>query len=94
MIYTWDENKNAQLRQTRQLSFEQAVQAIANGKLLDVLENPNQEKYRGQVFLIVWMNEYAHIVPAIVDEHDETCHLITIYPSRKYTKIYYRNRCP
>jgi uncharacterized DUF497 family protein len=87
MIYVWDEEKDKLLIRTRKVSFEQIIAAIEEGNLLAVIENPNQERYRGQSFLIVRYNDYAYIVPALIEDEGR-CVLKTIYPSRKYTKEY------
>jgi uncharacterized DUF497 family protein len=92
MRYTWRDDKNELLRKTRRVSFEQVVQAIANGQLVDVLENPNQRQYAGQIFLLVRLDRYIYVVPATLDTENEHCRLITIYPSRKYTRRYLEER--
>ena len=54
--------------------------------MLDILEHPNQEKYEGQRLYVIEVNNYAHIVP-FVDSGNERF-LKTVFPSRKYTKLY------
>jgi uncharacterized DUF497 family protein len=88
MRYDWSDKKNQLLRETRAVSFEQIIQAIADGKLVDVIENPNQMRYAGQVFLIVNLRNYIYIVAAVIDKDGKTCELKTIYPNRKYTAKY------
>ena len=88
MIFNWDEEKNKKLQIERRVSFEEIVLAIEDGRLLDVLQHPNQEKYGGQKLYVVAVNEYAYIVP-FADIGNERF-LKTIFPSRKYTKIYLR----
>jgi len=46
--YAWNSEKNEQLKAGRGVSFEEVVAHIADGDVLDIIENPNQEKYRGQ----------------------------------------------
>ena len=70
----------------RGVSFEEVVFCIENDLLLDVLEHPDQNKYKGQKVYVVAIDNYAYIVP-FVDHNDERF-LITVFPSRKYTKIY------
>ncbi|MEB2334166.1 MAG: BrnT family toxin [Anaerolineaceae bacterium] len=84
--FSWDEEKNELLREERQVSFEDVVFHIEQGFLLDVLEHPNQEKYKGQQVFVVQMDEYAYLVPFIED--DREIFLKTIIPSRKATKKY------
>ncbi|MDR1453107.1 MAG: toxin [Candidatus Margulisbacteria bacterium] len=88
MRYVWDEQKNALLKQTRHISFEQVVLAIEERKVADVLDHPNQEKYKGQFFILTEVNGYIYVTPAELTA--EGYFLKTIYPSRKYTQKYLR----
>jgi hypothetical protein len=74
------------LKKERQISFEDVVFYIEQGFLLDVLENPNQEKYKGQKIFVVQIDDYAYLVPFIEDER--VIFLKTIIPSRKATRKY------
>lgn len=82
----WDEVKNAQLRNEREVCFEDVVLAIAEGRVLDDVLHPNQSRYPNQRFLIIEIARYAHIVPYIEDERK--IFFKTIIPSRKATKKY------
>jgi len=84
--FSWNEEKNKLLKEERQISFEDVVFYIDQGFLLDVLEHPNQEKYKGQKIFVVQMDNYAYLVPFIEDERE--IFLKTIIPSRKATKKY------
>jgi uncharacterized DUF497 family protein len=88
MIFNWDEEKNKKLQIERGVSFEEVILAIEDGRLLDVLEHPNREKYGGQKLYVVAVNQYAYIVP-FADRGNERF-LKTIFPSRRYTKTYLR----
>ena len=55
-LFAWNIEKNELLKRTRQICFEEVVLAIDFGFLLDVLENPNQEKYQGQKIFVVEIN--------------------------------------
>lgn len=85
-IYDWDEDKNEALKEERGISFEEVVLGIENGHLLDILKHPDQERYPGQFLYVVEINEYAYIVPFIDSKKGKF--LKTIFPSRKYTKLY------
>ena len=74
------------LKKRRGISFEEIVFHIEIGDLLDILEHPNQEKYRGQRIFIVNVNDYVYLVP-FVESKDEVF-LKTIIPSRKMTRMY------
>jgi uncharacterized DUF497 family protein len=84
--FSWNEEKNELLKTERGLSFEEVVFYIDHGFLLDVLEHPNQEKYKGQKIFVVQMEGYVYLVPFIESEND--IFLKTIIPSRKATKRY------
>ena len=84
--YTWDSKKNALLKETRRVSFEQVVLHIERGDLLKIIEHPNQEKYPGQRMLVLNICEYIYLVPFLDLENERV--LKTIIPSRKATKVY------
>ena len=84
--FSWNDEKNNQLKAERQVSFEEIVLYIEMGCLLDVLEHPNQEKYKGQKMFVVQIADYVYLVPFIEDEHE--IFLKTIIPSRKATRTY------
>ena len=79
-----------ELKKQRDISFEQILLAIENKQIVDVIEHPNKEKYEGQVYILVRHDDYIYVVPAVISNLGEECHLKTIYPSRKYTKKYLR----
>jgi uncharacterized DUF497 family protein len=85
-IFSWSNEKNALLKAERQISFEEIVLYIEMGFLLDVLEHPNQEKYKGQKVFVVRVDDYVYLVPFI--EAEKEVFLKTIIPSRKATRKY------
>lgn len=84
--FSWNEEKNELLKEERQVSFEDIVFFIEKGFLLDVLENPNQEKYKGQKIFVVQIDDYAYLIPFVENENE--IFLKTIIPSRKATRKY------
>ena len=90
--FSWNEEKNELLKEERRVSFEEVVFYIEKGFLLDMLEHPNQEKYKGQKVFVIQIEEYAYLVPFIEDEHE--IFLKTIIPSRKATKKYLKGSQP
>ena len=70
----------------RGISFEEVVNALRQGKILDHYKHPNKEKYPNQEIFVVEIEGNAFIVPFVSD--DELIFLKTIYRSRKATKIY------
>jgi len=84
--FAWSIEKNEQLKASRQISFEEIVFYIETGQLLDIVEHPNAEKYKGQRIFIVNVNNYAYLVPFVETEYE--IFLKTIIPSRKATRKY------
>lgn len=85
--FDWNIEKNKKLIKERNISFEEIVIFIEQGKLLDIVDNPNP-KYRHQTMFVLDVEEYVYIVPFI--ETDEAYNLVTIFPSRKATKEYFQ----
>lgn len=84
--YNWDDKKNERLIAERKISFEEIVFYIEKGDVLDIIEHPNQKRYKGQRMFIVRVKDYAYLVP-FVEIGNETV-LKTIIPSRKAARIY------
>ncbi len=84
--FSWNDEKNALLKAERQVSFEEIVLYIEMGCLLDVLEHPNQEKYKGQKVFVVQVDDYVYLVPFV--ETDDAIFLKTVIPSRQATRKY------
>lgn len=84
--YEWSASKNALLRKERGVGFEDMLEAIAGGNLLDVLEHPNRRRYGAQQLFVVGWRGYVYLVPFV--ESDEKIFLKTIIPSRKMNKQY------
>lgn len=87
---TWDERKNALLKQERGLTFEHILDALAQQGPLWVRDHPRREKYPTQRLLAVLIAGYVFIVP--YEETDDEVTFKTIYPSRRATKAYRRSR--
>ena len=88
--FSWNEEKNEQLKRERNVSFEEVVFHIERGDLLDIVEHPNQERYQGQRLFIINIDNYGYLVPFI--ESVEEVFLKTIIPSRKATKKYLKGK--
>ena len=85
-VFNWNSDKNQELIDSRDVSFEDVVFYIQRDQLLDDLCNPKQTKYPDQRIFIVEIDSYAYLVPYV--ENDEEIFLKTIIPSRKATKQY------
>jgi uncharacterized DUF497 family protein len=86
--FNWNKEKNQQLQEQRGITFEEIVQAIEQGNLLDVIKHYNSDKYPNQKILIVKIDDYVYLVPFV--ENDLEIFLKSIIPSRKMTKKYLR----
>ncbi|MGL4980519.1 MAG: hypothetical protein ACRC40_01170 [Fusobacteriaceae bacterium] len=82
-IINWSPEKNQLLKETRDIGFEEVVEAIIEGRLLGVEENSN---YPHQKNFIIDINNYCYVVPFV--REDTGIFLKTIIPSRKKTKEY------
>jgi len=78
----WSNEKNEILKRNRWVCFED----VLNSEILDDIVHPNNDKYWNQRILIVKIRDYIYIVPYV--ENDNWIFLKTIYPDRKYNKIY------
>ena len=88
MEFTWDENKNALLKERRGVTFEDIVSEIDAGKLVRVLKHPDQLRYPDQELYLVNHNNYIHVIPVVMGTSSKTAQMKTIYPSRKYNREY------
>jgi len=88
--FSWNNEKNQLLKAERNISFEEVVFYIEKEQVLDIVEHPNQEKYKGQRIFIVDINNYAYLVPFV--ENEGEIFLKTIIPNRKATKKYLRGQ--
>ncbi len=84
--------KNEILKEQRDISFEDVILALANGKLLDDIKHPNKDKYPNQnIFIIlIEIKNYVYLVPYIEDKN--SIFLKTIIPSRQMNKKYNKNK--
>ena len=64
--HLWDPKKNLWLRRNRGFGFEDIVEAVENGGLLDDMKHPGQ-LYSHQRLYIVDLNGYAVVVPYVED---------------------------
>ncbi len=84
----WDIEKNKKLKNERGISFEQVKKIILDKDYIDILENPTRET---QDIFIININDYIHIVPFVIDD-EENIVLKTVFPSKKFNKIYRGNK--
>jgi hypothetical protein len=82
IVYTIRRNevKSARLKRIRGVSFKEI---IIGGEILDIIQNP---KRREQRMLILKYKRYVWVAPCLIEE--DGLFLKTLYPCRKYHKIY------
>lgn len=83
-LYEWNLEKNAKLKNQRNVQFEDVLLAIDERR---VLSDEPHTKIIHQRIMIVQIKEYVYIVPYVIKH--EVVFFKTIYPSRKYTKKYF-----
>lgn len=83
MIY-WDEKKNIQLKNERNISFEEIADILISGDYLDILEHPARDN---QQLFVVSIRDYIWAVPFVITDGD-SIFLKTAFPSRKLNKKY------
>lgn len=82
----YDKVKNEKLKIQRGINFEDIKEAIGHGGLINIINNPNKIRYPNQKIYIVKIDNYIYGVPFI--ENKNKIFLKTVYPSRKFTKLY------
>lgn len=82
-VFRWNELKSERLKRTRGVSFDE----ITKAKFLGIARHPNRVWQR---FLLFEHRGYVWVVPCI--QEDDSLFLKTLYPSRKYTKLYRRDQ--
>lgn len=78
------------LKTERGICFEDIQTAIEEGKVLADIGHPQKSRYPHQKVFVVEFDNYVYIVPYVED--DIKIFLKTIYPSRKMTKKYLKER--
>jgi len=83
--HIWNPDKNAWLKQHRGFGFEEVVEAVESGGLLDDMRHPSAA-YSNQRLYIVEISGYAVVVPYV--EEAEYIFLKTAFPDRKANRKY------
>jgi uncharacterized DUF497 family protein len=84
MEIIWDSGKNRSLAATRHVSFDDIVPIILDKRYIAVLENPSRPD---QTIFLVRYGGYTYVVPFEFDGSGNMV-LKTIFPSRKFHKMY------
>lgn len=85
----FDPEKDLLIKRIREVSFRQAINLLENEEnILDDIEHPNRQKFSHQRMLIMKIEDYVYAIPYVINLKNKEIFLKTIYPSRKYTRIY------
>jgi uncharacterized DUF497 family protein len=84
MQIIWDIDKNHKLLAERGLSLETFASLILEKKYCAILKNPSRQEQK--IFVIPYQN-YTYVVPFVID-NSQNIILKTVFPSRKYHKLY------
>jgi len=86
MEFDFSEEKNDWLKENRGVSFDDVVDTVNNGGLLDITDNKSRN-HRNQELLVVLFNNYVYAAPFVINARG-VYFLKTVYQSRKLTKKY------
>jgi hypothetical protein len=87
MQFRYNHEKNAKLLAERSIGFEEIIQAIADGNILDIRMRHKQDKYPNQHILYVRILDEVYAVPYVTEENN-VIFLKTLFPSRKARKAF------
>jgi len=85
-VFEWNREKNHILKEQRGIGFEEVIEAMNSGGLLDLYDHPNSMDYPNQKIYVIEALGYVYLVPFVID--GEKRFLKTIIPSRKAKKKY------
>ncbi len=87
-VFDFSKEKDAILKEARGISFNDVIEAIKKGGLLDNIDHFNKKKYPHQRIYIVKIKDKIYSVPFVIDKVKKITFLKTIYPSRSLKKKY------
>jgi uncharacterized DUF497 family protein len=82
----YSKEKDLLLKKERNVSFQDIKKAFDENRIVAIVKNPNNTRYRNQKMFLVTIDNYIYVVPFVEDA--DHLFLKTIYPSKKYTKRY------
>jgi len=85
----FNQEKNLLLKATRGIDFDDVIDAIERGSVLDDLRHTRKKNQR---ILVVKIQRYIYAVPYVFDNKKEVMFLKTIYPSRVLRKKYLKTK--
>lgn len=88
----YSEEKNLILKETRGVDFEDVVDSLEKGKILDNIDHFNKKKYPNQKIFIVEIKKYAYAIPYVIDKKRKVIFLKTVYPNRVLKEKYLKRK--
>ncbi|PIR43193.1 toxin [candidate division WWE3 bacterium CG10_big_fil_rev_8_21_14_0_10_32_10] len=88
MDFDYNEEKNQLLVESRGIGFERVIDEIESNNLVANIRHFKSSRYKNQFLFLVRIDDYIYVVPYVKDEKRNVFFLKTVYPSRKFTKIY------
>lgn len=83
----FSEEKNELLKATRGIFFDDILDLIEKGNLLDDKRHPSQSKKHQRIY-VAKAGNYTFVIPYVINQEKKEIFLKTMYASRKYTKQY------
>jgi uncharacterized DUF497 family protein len=90
MNFRYNHEKNAELLKIRGIGFEEIIQSISDGNLLDIRKHHNQDKYPNQEIMYVRILREVYAVPYIKEDNN-SIFLKTLFPTRKARREFIKN---
>lgn len=86
----FNEEKNQLLKASRNVCFDDVVEALEQNRLVGNIKHFKSNKYPNQFLFLLDVKGYIYVVPYVKNIKKRELYLKTIYPSRKFTKMYGR----
>lgn len=87
MGFKYSHEKNAILSLERGIGFDEIIQAILAGNILEIKNHHNAKQYPNQKILYVRVLAEVYAVPLVIESNGDFF-LKTLFPSRKARKAY------
>jgi maltose-binding protein MalE len=85
MQFKYNYEKNALLLNEIGIGFDEIIQAISDGNILEIKDHYNQKKYPNQKILYVRLSDEVYAVPFVLEANGDIF-FKTLFPSRKARK--------
>ncbi len=89
---SFDNDKSTLLKETRGMSFEDLLDLVYKGNVVDNIEHNSPKKHPNQNILIIKTSSHLYAMPYVIDDKKKMIFLKTAYPSHDLTKKYEKNK--